>query len=87
MHFTRTGTAHHRDDFHRCCAAHDRLINKDDRLAVVGLHIGIVLELDASLAAGIGRLNEGPADIMIAYNPQLEGQAGLISIAEGGRDA
>ena len=32
---------------------HDRIIDKNDRLALNGLHIGVVLEFDTGLAAGM----------------------------------
>src|SRR6185437_15872826 len=45
--------------------------------------IGVVLELDAEMADLVGRLDEGAADIVVADDAELEGQAALRGVAQG----
>ena len=49
--------------------------------------VGIVLELDAERADGLGGLDEGAAHIVIADDAEFEGNAGLLGIAQGGGHA
>src|SRR5437867_10782367 len=48
---------------------------------------GVVLQTDAEVADLVGRLDESPADIMIANNPQLEWQTRFLRISDRRRHA
>ena len=87
MHLFRTSVTHHLYDLGRGGAADDGVIDKDDTLAVHHRAVGAVLEADAELADLLGRLDEGAADIVIADDAELVGDAGLLRVADGGRHA
>lgn len=46
-----------------------------------------MLQLDAHVADGIGRLDEGAANIVVADDAELKGQAGSLGEADRGRRA
>ena len=77
MHFLRAGVAHHLHDLGRGGAAHDRIVDQHDALARDHRAVGRVLEAHAKLADLLGRLDEGAADIVIADDAELVGDAGL----------
>ena len=66
--------AHHLDDLGRGRAAHDRIVDQDDPLALEVGAVGVVLEPHAEMADLVGRLDEGAADIMVADDAELERQ-------------
>ena len=76
MHLARAGVAHHLHDLHRGRAAHDRIVDQDHPLAGHHGAIGAVLQAHADLAHRLRRLDEGAADIVIADDAELEGNAG-----------
>src|SRR3546814_1805933 len=82
MHFLGAGLSHHLDDLGRGGAAHDGIVDQDDPLALDIGAVGIVLQLDAEMADLVGRLDEGAADIMVADDAELEGNATLGGIAD-----
>src|SRR3546814_15849239 len=82
MHFLGAGLSHHLDDLGRGGAAHDGIVHQDHPLALDIGAVGIVLQLDAEMADLVGRLDEGAADVMVADDAQLEGDAALGSIAD-----
>src|SRR3546814_6766537 len=49
--------------------------------------VGVVLQLDAEMADLLRRLDEGAADVVIAGDADLEGNAGLGGVADGRRYA
>ena len=87
MHLGRPGIAHHLDDLLRGGAAHDGIIHQHHALALDLHAVGVVLALHVIVADLVGRLDEGTPDIMVADDPQLEGQARFRGIADGGRHA
>ena len=87
MHFARAGIAHHLHDLHRSGAAHDRIVDQHDALAGDHGAIGAVLEANAELADVLGRLDEGAADIVIADDAKLVGNARLLGVSDRGRHA
>ena len=82
MHLARAGIAHHLDDLHAGGAANDRIVDQDDALAVDQRRIGVVLQLDAEVADFLARLDEGPADIVRADDPELERNARCLAEAD-----
>ena len=75
MHFARAGIAHHFDDLHRSGAAHDRIVDQYHALAVDMDAVGVVLQAHAEMADMVGGLDEGAADIVVADDAELEGDA------------
>src|SRR3546814_486409 len=84
---SRTCVTHHLHDLQRCRAAHDAVIDKDNALAVDEGTVCIVLQLHAQMADLVARLDEGAANIVGTDDPQFEGNARLLGIADRGRDA
>ena len=82
MHLARTGIAHHLHDFHGRRPAHDRIIDEHDAFARDDRAIGAMFQTHAQLAAGLERLNESAADIVIADNAEFKGNAGILREAE-----
>src|SRR5438067_1223642 len=72
VHFASAGIAHHLDDLHAGGAAHDRIVDEDDALAIDESRISVVFQLDAEVPDLLARLDEGPADIVRADDPELE---------------
>src|SRR5207247_718976 len=66
---------------------HDRVVDEDDAPAGKVGPARIVLQADAEMADLIGRLDESSADVMIADDPQLEGQPRFLRVAERRRHA
>ncbi len=87
MHLTRAGLAHHLHDFSRGGAAHDGIIDQHNTFAVDDVAVGVMLELDAEMADLVRRLNKGAADIMVADDAEIEGDAAFLRIADGGGGA
>ena len=77
MHLLGAGVAHHLHDLHRGGAAHDRIVDQHDALAVDHGAVGAVLEAHAELADVLRRLDEGAPDIVVADDAELVGDAGL----------
>src|SRR6516162_6362382 len=82
MHLGGAGIAHHLDDLNGCGAAHDRVVDKHDALAAHDRAVGAVLEANAELANVLGRLDEGAADIVIANDAELIGEARFLGITD-----
>ncbi len=87
VHFAGAGIAHHLHDLEAGGAAHDRIVDQDDPLALKQGAVGIVLQLHAQVADIVRRLDEGAADIMRADDAELERHARLLGIADRRRDA
>ena len=81
------GVAHHLHDLQRGRAAHDRIVDEHDALALEHGAVGVVLELDAHVADRVGRLDEGAADIVVADDAEIEGKAGRLGEADRRRHA
>ena len=73
VHLARAGAAHERDETARRRAAHDRVVDHHDALAVEDLANRIVLHLHLRVAAGLRRLDERAAHVVIADQRELEG--------------
>ena len=87
MHLARAGLADHLDDLLAGGAAHDRIVDEDDPLALQHVAVGVVLQLHAHVADRVGRLDEGAADIVVADDAEFEGKPGLLRVADRRRDA
>ena len=83
----RSGTPDHLDDLDRGGAADDRIVDQDDPPAVQIGPASIVLEAHSEVPDLIGRLDERPSDIMVADDPEFEGQSRFLGIAERRRHA
>ena len=68
----RPGFAQHRDDLPGRGAAHDRVIDDDQPLAVDDLAQRVELELDAALAQFLVGLDEAAADVAVACTSASE---------------
>ena len=78
---------HHLHDLLRGRAAHDAVVDQHDAIAAHGAGVGRVLELDAELADALLGLDEGAADVVVADDAELERDAALLRIADGGGHA
>src|SRR5580704_2524344 len=78
---------HHLDDFDRGRAAHNRIIDENDSLVLQVGPARVVLEAHTQVADLIGRLNEGPPDVMVADDPELERQSRFLRITDRRRYA
>ena len=87
VHLGRTGRAHHVHDLGRGGAAHDAVVDQDHPLAGERDAVGVVLQLHAEMADLVGRLDEGAADIVVADDAELEGEAGFLRVADRRRHA
>ena len=87
MHFARAGITHHLNDLLAGRAANDGIVHQHHALALDHAAVGIVLQLHTHVTDGIGRLDEGAAHIMVADNPEFEGQARFLCKADGCRNA
>ena len=75
MHLARAGVAHHLHDLDAGGAAHDRIVDQHDALALDHGAVGVVLHAHAELADRLGRLDEGAPDIVVADDAEFERQA------------
>ena len=83
MHLGGAGVAHHLDDLLRGGAAHDAESSTRTRACRSSVRaVGVVLQLHAEMADVVGRLDEGAADIVVADDAELEGDAGACGIAD-----
>ena len=85
MHLCRTGVAHQIDDFGRGGAAHDRVINQNNALALKLAGVGVMFQLHAKVADLIGWLDKGTTDIMVTDNAKLKGNAAFFCVSKGRR--
>jgi hypothetical protein len=60
---------------------------RNDALAFDRGAIGRMLHAHAEFAHALGRLNEGPADIVVSDDAEFERHAGMLAITEGGGHA
>ena len=87
MHLARARFAHHLHDLDAGGAAHDRIVDQHDALAVDDGAVGVVLQAHAEFADRLGRLDEGAPDVMVADDAELERQAAGRGEAERGGHA
>ena len=81
----RPGLAQHRDDLPGRGAAHDRVIDDDQPLAVDDLAQRVELELDAALAQLLVGLDEAAAHVAVAHDRLGVRDAGCERVADGRR--
>ena len=87
VHLAGADLLYHLDDLLRGRAAHDRIVDQDDPLALDQGAIGVVLETDAEVADVVGRLDEGAAHIVIADDAEFERQARAMGVSDRRRHA
>src|SRR5690349_13421667 len=75
--FARAGPPHYLPDLLRGRAAHDRIVNQPDPLPFDQVAHGIELHLDAEVAYGLFRLDEGAPDVVVAHQAEAELRARL----------
>ena len=63
------------------------IVDQHDALALQHRAVGVVLQFYAHVADGIGRLDEGAADIVVADDAEIEGDAGGLREADRGGNA
>ena len=85
MHFLRPELLEHAHDFLRRRAAHNRVVDQDDALSGDEVPHRIELHLHAEIADGLLRLDEGPADVVIAHQSELERNPRLLRVADRGK--
>src|SRR6266542_3689715 len=76
------GFAQHPHDLSGRRPAHDRVVHEDDPLALDHLADRIQLHLDAEVADGLFRLDEGPADVVVSDEPESERDPRLACVTE-----
>src|SRR5690606_13215976 len=81
----RAGLADQRDEAAARRAADERVIHHHDALALDDLADRVVLDPDPEVTAGLRRVDEGAADVMVPDQPQLERDAARLAVAERGR--
>src|SRR6516162_1134134 len=80
MHLPGAGGPHHLHDLLAGGAAHDAVIHQDHAAPLDRGAVGIVLQLHPEMADMVARLDEGAADIVVADDAELEGDASLGGI-------
>ena len=68
-------------------AAHDRVIHDNHAFALHGLHDEIQFHAHIEVANALGGLDEGAADVVIANECRIIGNAEFLGKAKGGIDA
>ena len=84
MNLFGAGLADHLDQFFRGRAADNRIIDHHHALVFEHPAHRIELHADIEIADMLVRIDEGPADIMIADQADFKRDAGFFGIAEGG---
>ena len=84
MHFLGTGLAQQADGAGAGRAAHDRVIDQHNALALDGGGDGVQLDAHAALTLGLGGLDKGAADILVLDKANAVGDTALLRIAERG---
>ena len=84
MHLRGTGLAQHRHQALRGGAANQRIIHYDYPFARQHFADRAVLQPHLEVSSRLRGLDEGAAHIVVADQPELEGDAGLLGEAEGG---
>ncbi len=87
MHLRGPGGAAHADDLAGGGAADDGVVDQDDTLAFEQRADGVELHADAEVAHTLLGLNKGAADVVVADEAEVEGDAGFGGVAQGGGDA
>ncbi len=87
VHLRRAGLADHLHDLQRRRAAHDGIVDQHDALAREHVAVGVVLQADAHVADGVGRLDERAPDVVVADDAEIERDAGGFGVADRGRRA
>ena len=87
MHLGGAGLAHHAHHAHRIGAAHDGIVDQHHPLAGQHRAVGAQLHAHAHFARVLGGLDEGAADIVVADDAHLEGQAAGLRVAQRGGHA
>src|SRR5215469_7882870 len=86
MDFGCAGLAHHAHDLAADGSTDNRIIDEHDAFALQQMADGIVFELHAEITDGLGRLDEGTADVVIADDGLAEGEPGFGGVTDGGGD-
>ena len=81
VHLGRAGLAQHADDLARRGAAHDRVVDDDDALALDVLAQRIELDAHAAAALLLARLDERAADVTVLHEPVAVRDARLARVA------
>ena len=87
VHLARAGCLHHLDDLAARRSADDRVVEQDDALAFEDAAHRVELDPDAEVADRLLRLDERPADVVVADQPHLHRQARLLREADRRADA
>ena len=85
VHLARAGLPQHADDLARGRAAHDRVVDQHDALALDDLAHRVQLDLDAEVADRLLGLDERAPDVVVADEAEPEGDARLLRVARGPR--
>src|SRR6185369_8906024 len=87
MDFTGAGVSHHLDDLAGGRPPDYGIVDNHDPLPLEDLPYRIQLYLYPEVAYGLLRFYEGPADVVIADQSQLEREPRLLGISHGGRNS
>src|SRR5438067_11034873 len=86
MNFLCPSLADHAHDFTAGGAAYNRVIDQYDSLAFQHAANRIQLQLHSEIAHVLLRFDEGPTHVVIANQPETEGNPALAGVAHGGAD-
>src|SRR6266571_331882 len=84
VHLARARRADHGDDLPAGGAAHDRVVDQRHAPARQESADRIELQLHAEVPDRLARLDEGPPDVVVAHQAELEGDARLLGETEPG---
>src|SRR5579864_8870721 len=87
VNFFCAGFADHAHEFAAGGAADDGIVHEHDALAFNEAAHGVEFQLDAEIADGLRRLDEGAADVVIADQAHAKRNPGFESVADGGGNA
>src|SRR4051794_40858931 len=87
VHLGGPGLTQHAHDRPLRVAAHDRVVDDDDPLAGDRRAQWVELEPNAELADGVGRLDEGAADVRVLHQAGAVGNTGALREADRSRSA
>ena len=82
MDLARAGGLHEADDLPARRSAHDRVVDEDDALVLEDAAHRVELHLDAEVADGLLRLDERPADVVIADQAESQRNARCLAVAD-----
>src|SRR4029450_4517405 len=85
VHFLCAGVAQHANDLATRRAAHDRIVDNHDALAFQDVALSVELDLHAEIANRLLRLDDAPANIVVADQSEFQWDLRLLGVTDGRR--